>query len=282
MLFRTHHDRRLADGASLFGKPQGVEGTGPGDDRRRDGPGRRARTAVLALRAGVVTLQRPKRNCAAAAAQLPAEVTLTLLDAREVDPPAGTELILWRLLSSHTVGSFAEARRITGFYRQRWIIEQLFRTMKTKGFDIEAVRVAEGGPFEKLAIATLMAAIEVLSLVRERDGAAGRPMTDLFEADQQPIIETISASLEGNTARQKNPHPPGSLAHVAWVCGRLGGWTGYYGKPGPVVMLSGMLRLQAMIEGWRLAGNPTARTARPPQSDCDTETELRNPLIATA
>ena len=60
-------------------------------------------------------------------------------------------------------------------------------------------------PFEKLAIATLIAAIEVLSLVRERDGAAGRPATDVFEADEQPIIAAVSTSLEGSTARQKKP-----------------------------------------------------------------------------
>src|SRR3712207_8971389 len=29
---------------------------------------------------------------------------------------------------------------------QRWHIEQVFRVMKTKGFDIEANRMAEGGP----------------------------------------------------------------------------------------------------------------------------------------
>ena len=53
------------------------------------------------------------------------------------------------------------------------------------------------------------------------------------------------AKLEGTTARQKNPHPRGSLAHAAWVCARLGGWTGYYGKPGPVVMLHGWLELNS-------------------------------------
>ena len=202
-------------------------------------------------------------------------MTLTLVEAREVDPPAGSEPVLWRLLTSHTVRRFTEARRITGFYRQRWTIEQLFRTMKTKGFDIEASRVTDGGPFEKLAIATLIAAIEVLSLVRERDGAAGRPATDLFEADALPIIEALSASLEGKTARQKNPHAPGRLAHAAWVCARLGGWTGYYGKPGPVVMLNGMLRLQAMIEGFRLASNAMVGASRPAHDHHGNETELQ-------
>ena len=153
--------------------------------------------------------------------------------------------------------------------------------MKTKGFDIEASRVAEGGAFETLAIARLIAAIEVLSLMRDRDGAAGRPATDLFAAEKQPIIAAVSASLEGKTTRQKNPHAPGSLAHVAWVCARLGGWTGYYGKPGPVVMLHGMLRLQAMIAGFRLAGSVIAGVPRPPPEGHGIETELPILMAAT-
>ena len=39
------------------------------------------------------------------------------------------------------------------------------------------------------------------------------------------------------TEKQKNTYPKGTLAFVAWVFARLGGWTGYYGKPGPIVML---------------------------------------------
>jgi hypothetical protein len=258
VLFRANHDRLLSDGESLFSKPEGWKELGRETITLPAAPGRRKRQVTLALRAGGVTLKRPKRNRAAEAAKLPATVTVTLIEVREIDPPADTEPVLWRLLTSHPVETLAAARQMTGFYRQRWTIEQLFRTMKTKGFDIEAVRVAEGGPFENLATATLIAAIEVLSLVRDRDGAVGQPMTDVFEADEQPIIAAISASLEGRTARQRNPHGPGSLAHAAWVCARLGGWAGYYGKPGPVVMLQGLLRLQAMIEGWRLAGQAIA------------------------
>jgi hypothetical protein len=264
VLFRAHHDRLLSDGESLFRKPDGWTELGRETITLPAAPGRRKRKVMLALRAGLVALKRPKRNSAAEAAKLPATVTVTLVEVREVDPPADTEPVLWRLLTSHPVETLAAARQMTGFYRQRWIIEQLFRTMKTKGFDIEAVRVAEGGPFENLAIATLIAAIEVLSLVRDRDGAVGQPMTDVFEADEQPIIAAIGASLEGRSPRQRNPHAPASLAHAAWVCARLGGWTGYYGKPGPVVMLQGLLRLQAMIEGWRLVSQAMAPPSKQP------------------
>jgi hypothetical protein len=275
VLFRAHHDRVLTDRARLFDKPAGWQELGRETISLPAAPGRRARDVVLALRAGVVTLQRPKRNSAAEAAKLPASVTVTLVEAREIDPPADAEPVRWRLLTSHTVTNRAEARRITGFYRQRWTIEQLFRTMKTRGFDIERVRVADGGPFENLATATLIAAIEVLRLVRDRDGEAGRPMTDVFAADEQPVIEAIGASLEGKTARQMNPHAPGSLAFAAWVCARLGGWTGYYGKAGPVVMLNGLLRLRAMIEGWRLADAAMARTVGAPGDMCQTVTYMQ-------
>jgi hypothetical protein len=261
VLFRASHDRVLDDGARLFSKPVTWRELGRETISLPAGPGRRARQVTLALRAGAVVLKRPKRNRAAEAAKLPTSVTVTLIEAREIDPPEAVDPVLWRLLTSHAATRLAEARRITGYYRQRWTIEQLFRTMKTRGFDIEAVRVAEGGPFENLATATLIAAIEVLRMVRDRDGEAGRPMTDVFGAGELPAIEAVSMSLEGKTTRQRNPHAPGSLAHVAWVCARLGGWTCYYGKPGPVVMLNGMLRLQAMLEGWRLASHTPARDA---------------------
>ncbi len=32
-------------------------------------------------------------------------------------------------------------------------------------------------------------------------------------------------------------HPHGALAYASWILARMGGWTGYYGKPGPIVML---------------------------------------------
>ena len=126
--------------------------------------------------------------------------------------------------------------------------------MKTKGFNIEAVRVDDGAPFENLTAATLIAAIQVLQLVRERDGAASRPLEDVFDAADQSILEAVCATLEGKTDKQKNPHPRGTLAYAAWVCARLGGWTGYYGRSGPVVMPQGMLRFQAIHRGWDLRG----------------------------
>ncbi|MFO1118679.1 MAG: hypothetical protein U1E38_00595 [Rhodospirillales bacterium] len=56
-------------------------------------------------------------------------------------------------------------------------------------------------------------------------------MSDAFAPADLPLLEACCAQLEGKTQRQK--HPQGSLAYAAWVCARLGSWTGYYGSPDP-------------------------------------------------
>jgi hypothetical protein len=117
---------------------------------------------------------------------------------------------------------------------------------------MEALRQEEGGPLEKLVVAILIAAVKVMQLVAERDGAAGRPLDDAFDPADLPALERVCKSLEGKTEKQKNPHPRGSLAYAAWVCARLGGWTGYYGKPGPIVMLYGLTRFHDIKHGWGL------------------------------
>ena len=252
MLVRAGQDRRLADGSHLFAKTGMLPEAGRMAIDLPAAPGRRARTAIVSLRFCKVEIARPKHRTSGARAALPRAVALSLVEASEINPPAGVDGAHWRLLTTHAVNDVADARRIVDFYRQRWTIEQLFRTLKTQGFNVEALRQAEGGPFERLVAASLIAAVTVLQLVRERDGVAKRPLEDAFDPEDRPALEAISADLEGKTTKQKNPHPKGSLAFAAWVFARLGGWNGYYGKPGPVVMLHGLTRFQAIKHGWAL------------------------------
>ncbi len=250
LLIRASHDRALTDGERLFAHVAAQPEAGRFSVKISATPGRPARKARLALRYCRAEIKRPDNLPASRG--LPKAITLNLVEAREINPPPNTEPVCWRLLTTHEVDSFAKARWIAGLYRQRWVIEELFRTLKTRGFDIERVVVAEG-PFEKLAAAAIIAAVSILQLVRERDGRAGRPLEDVFEPDEQAALEAVSTELEGKTKKQKNPHPKGSLAFAAWVCARLGGWTGYYGKPGPVVMLRGLHYFRAIQQGWSLA-----------------------------
>ena len=101
---------------------------------------------------------------------------------------------------------------------------------------------------------TLVAGVSCMQLVQDRDGEGQRPLQDVFDAEDRPVLEAVSCSLEGKTEKQKNPHPKGSLSFAAWVCARLGGWTGYYGKPEPVVMMRGLYQFRAIQLGYEIAG----------------------------
>ena len=250
-LVRAEYNRCLSNGGKLFAQLAGQPELGRVRIALPAAPGRRARRMTVALRACPVELRRPPR-CAADREVLPARFAVTAVEAIEIDPPKGAKAAHWRLLTTHAVENLADAARIVGYYRDRWVIEQVFRTMKTKGFDIEALRVADAQPFGILCVAALVAAILVMQMVRERDGLAKRPMTDGFDTEDLPMMQALCASLEGKTLRQKNPHSPATLAYVSWLCARLGGWNSYYGKPGPIVIYNGLIQLKAIQRGWNL------------------------------
>jgi IS4 transposase len=212
-------------------------------------PGRKARTAELAIRFSRVVLCKPLHG---AAPDLPATIALTVVDVRETSTPQDGKPVHWRLLTTHTVANLGEARRIVDLYRMRWTIEEFFHTIKTAGFNIEAADIGDPKVMIKFVTAATVAAVTVMQLVKARDGTTGQSLADAFDPADQPILEAVSARLQGKTERQKNPHPRGSLAFAGWVIGRLGGWTGYYGKPGPLVMRRGLDDFQRIKYGTSL------------------------------
>jgi hypothetical protein len=91
---------------------------------------RPARDTEVSLRAGKVEVRRPNNPGVKGLAKT---VTLNLVEVVELNPPAGVEPVHWRLLTTHEVTDVAAAWRIVDWYRRRWVIEQMFRLMKTHG-----------------------------------------------------------------------------------------------------------------------------------------------------
>ena len=212
-------------------------------------PGRKTRQSELAVRFSRVMLRKPLHG---AARDLPATLTLTMVDVREITEPADGKVVHWRLLTTHDVTTLGQACRIIDLYRLRWTIEEFFHTLKTAGFDVEAADIGNPQAMIKFVAAATIAAVTVMQLVKARDGTTDQSLTDAFDPADQPILEAISARLAGKTTRQRNPHLRGSLSFASWVIGRLGGWTGYYGKPGPQVMRRGLEDFQRIKYGTTL------------------------------
>ena len=248
ILVRANQNRRLEGEETLFAHLDGLAVAGECTIKLVARSGVAARQVRLAYRYGPVALRRPGYRKKGGGD--PYLRGLYAVDVREIDPVSKKPLH-WRILTTHPVETFEQAQAVVELYRKRWHIEQVFRTLKTKGFDIEGIDIADDAARKRLCMAALVAAVSVQQLVHGRDGPApgqpARPATDIIDEDDIELVEMLNETVEGQTQRQKNPHPKGSLAYVGWVCARLGGWTGYYGKPGPKVMLNGFLYLQNAI-----------------------------------
>jgi len=254
LLVRSAQNRSLAEGGSLAvlcaGLPEQARET---IDVPPKG-GKSARKATVALRFSPATLKRPTSSPDKGQART---VPLWVVDVSEVDPPDGVEPVNWRLLTTHEVTTLEQARRIVGWYRMRWIIEQVFRSMKSDCLRIEDSQLETAACFTKLAIVGLIAAVRSMQLVMARDGSTGQPVTDAADPADMPALRALNASLQGRTEKLRNPHDETSLAWFAWIVARLGGWSGYtsrgYKPPGPKTMHHGLLRLDPILDGWRLA-----------------------------
>jgi hypothetical protein len=173
-------------------------------------------------------------------------------DTTEINAPANEDPLHWRLLTSIAVGDADAAREIVRLYRLRWRIEEVFRALKSDGMRLEETQVHEAARLFKLAVVGLAAACRTIQLVDARDGSP-RPATDVIDPALLPAADAIGPTLKGKTARQKSHHPPHSLAWLAWIVARLGGWNCYYKPPGPKTMRAGWAQFETMAISFTIA-----------------------------
>jgi hypothetical protein len=249
LIVRAAQDRSLAGGGRLFGALDEAKPVSTSTVRVAPrGPGDKGRMATVELRFATVSLVRPAHGLDEAAPT----VELTVVEAREVGAPAGKTPLLWRLLTTLVVSSADQAEQVVQFYRLRWRIEQTFRALKSDGLALDDSQVVDAERMFILAAVGLAAAIRTIQLVDARDGGP-RPASDVIDDTFAIPLQHLSKKLEGNTQRQKNPHQPNSLAFVAWIAARLGGWNCYYKPPGPKTMRDGWNQLTARLEGFAIA-----------------------------
>jgi Transposase DDE domain len=250
VIARSMHDRKLADRNGLYEASDAMAAL---DRRAIQLPARAARPARLAhleLRFGAIKLARPQSKFLR---HLPKSLPLAVVDVREINAGAGVEPLHWRLLTSHEVASVEDAWRIVQWYKQRWIIEQFFRVLKTQGLKLEDSQIGTADRLLKLVAIAAKAAVITIQLLQARDGGQ-QSILVAFKDSEISALTALNQQLEARSKRLKNPHPPDSLAWAAWIIGRLGGWDGYPSSkpPGPITFRNGLEYFHAVAAGWHL------------------------------
>jgi len=215
---------------------------------------RKNRIAKLTLKFTKVKLCRPQKS---RLNKYPEFVDMWAIEARELSEttPHNEKPIIWRLLTTHPVVDVKTALQCIQWYAQRWIIEELFRVIKSKGLQIESSQLETGAGLKKQLVMALQVALTTMSLKMAYNNNHHIKASVQFSNDEMMFMVALNATLEGNTQKQKNPFDKESLAYCSWVCARLSGWSGYISqdKPGYISMKQGLDKFHIKYEGYLLA-----------------------------
>ena len=247
---RSMHDRKLTEETGLYAA---IDAMAAVQRRSIELPARAqrpGRQADFELRFGAIELARPQSKYLR---HLPKSLHLAIVDVREINAAPDVEPLHWRLLTSHSVTSTDDAWRIVEWYKQRWIIEQFFRVLKTQGFRLEDSQIGTADRLLKLVAIAAKAAVITIQLLQARNGSQ-QGVATVFNTNEVTALTALNQQIEARTRRLKNPHPRDTLAWAAWIIGRLGGWDGYQSSkpPGPITFKNGLEYFHAVAAGWSL------------------------------
>ena len=179
---------------------------------------------------------------------------VSLVEVREMGAAPGAEPIMWRLLTTHPVNDAAMAWQVVAWYRQRWIIEQFFRTLKQQGLQLEDSQLETADRLIKLTAIAARAACTIMQMVQARDGTSGQAAS---LASHPPKSRRCTPCCRNS--KEKPPCKKTRIRQIpwpgaAWIIAKLGGWEGYpKSKPsGPITFRHGLEYFQSITYGWKL------------------------------
>lgn len=207
--------------------------------------GEATRTALMELRWERFTVKCPRRGSGGC----PETLAVTCVYTREVpgSTPGGVAPVEWKLFTSHEVGSIEDAMRIVRWYRLRWLIEEVFAVIKSRGMDVGDAQLESGKAMKKLIVLSLYAALTIMVAKMALDARnEDMPATIIFSEQQVLTLHAIMGYLHKRSPKAKdgrNPYAKESMPWAAWILARLGGWSGYekaHGKPGYKTLSKGL------------------------------------------
>ncbi len=253
-LFRSKHDRALStDAQKLYKTIDEWEIKGHYEIEVSATKKRTAHQATVSVKYGSISIKRPKSH---KNRLLPESITLQAIEVKEIpssvisdEPP-----IHWVLLTSHPITSVEQAKQIIQWYCWRWTIEEVFRSLKSKGLNIESSEVETFHGLCNLTTLALIASIQLMQMVNARDGQTDQEIKDVFFETEQQTLILLNQKLQERAGGTVNPFNENSLSFASWIIARLGGWKGRQKErpPGPITMKKGLIRFYNILEGVKL------------------------------
>lgn len=200
---------------------------------------RRARTAKLAVRFRAIRLDSPKTKNSV-------PVRMWAVFAQEIDPAEDVDtLIEWMLLTTVATDTFEDACQRIAWYSKRWGIEVYDRTLKS-GCRIEDRRLASTDRLEACLAIDCVVAWRIYWLTKQGRETPNIPCDVFLNEAEWQVLWAVK--------KQAPPATPPPIGQITPMIASLGGYLNRKGDgpPGTTTMWRGLVRLQAMAEGFGL------------------------------
>jgi hypothetical protein len=200
-------------------------------------PSRKERKATLSISACELTLRRPEP----AETNLPPSLRLNFVHVFEANPPPGEVAVDWKLVTSRPVTTLSEQEQVVDGYRTRWVIEELFKALKT-GCGIEASELESAEALLTLLAIKLPIAVQLLALRSLAESEApARGASRVFTPLRLEVLRAMSKVPLG---------PDPTASEVMWAVAALGGHIKNNGSPGWQVLGRGFQDLLRYETAW--------------------------------
>lgn len=177
---------------------------------------------------------------------LPPSLRLNFVEVRESRPPADEEPIVWRLVTTEPIDTKEQVAAIVDAYRQRWIIEEFFKALKT-GCRYQEHQL---GSSHTLLILLAIETAVAWRMLLVRWMAQNEP-----DAPGEKILNSTQLMLLTELAKEKKRKIPMEMtaSYVLYEIAALGGHIKNNGPPGWLVLRRGFDELLSIERGWTLA-----------------------------
>ena len=201
---------------------------------------RQARTAKLAVRFAEVILDPPKTKNS-----IPILMWAVFVEEVDIDPSV-KEPIEWMLLTTVPTNTFEDACERIAWYSKRWGIEVYHRTLKS-GCRIEDRRLESADRLESCLAIDFVVAWRIYWLTKQGRETPDIPCNVFLNEEEWQVIWAFAK-------KEPLPDEPPPIGQVIPMIASLGGYLNRKGDgpPGATTMWRGLIRLQAMVEGFNL------------------------------
>lgn len=162
--------------------------------------------------------------------------------ATQSNAPEGADPLEWTLLTTLPVEGAAQAQQIVEYYTRRWMIERLHFTLKS-GCNVERLQIDDSVSLRNALAMYYIVAWRILFLTYLARSEPDMPVDGTLTKDE---ITVLSASIKKKVTTIE--------VAITAIC-KLGGYQDYANAkdPGVKSFWIGIRKLEAMVEGWKLA-----------------------------